>query len=106
MAALPTSTPLTVPASQIRAPTAFLSLAPTTSESYPTQKPARDLAAASDIDIVKEEGLKKTRRSSSLSSDSSTASGSGKPRFLKLGPVHWGESVDGNGDWSEESVAE
>jgi len=105
MADLSSAAPVTGPASQIQPPTAFLSLAPTTSESYPTQKPAREQAVASDIDMVKEEGLKKNRRSSSLSSDTSTASGSGKPRFLKLGPVHWGVS-DGTGDWSEESVAE
>jgi len=80
-------------------------LAPATSASYPTQKPARDPAAASEIEILKAEVLKKNRRSSSMSSDISTASGSGKPRFLKLGPVHWGES-DGTGDWSEESVIE
>jgi hypothetical protein len=39
----------------------------------------------------------KMRRSSSLSSDGSTQ----KRRFLKLGPVHFGESKD---DWSEEVI--
>ena len=44
--------------------------------------------------------LLKTRRSSSLGSD-----GSSKKRFLKLGPVHFGEG-DGKGDWSEDVIAE
>ncbi|CAJ2500101.1 Uu.00g029540.m01.CDS01 [Anthostomella pinea] len=55
-----------------RRPSTFLSLAPETSASYPTtQSTAPGLA----------------RRSSSLGSQSSA----GSLRFLKLGPVHWGE---------------
>jgi len=45
--------------------------------------------------------LNKHRRSSSLASDESGS----KIRFLKLGPVHWGEG-DGTGDWSEVGVTE
>jgi len=46
-------------------------------------------AAAIDTELLK------TRRSSSLSSDGSVQ----KRRFLKLGPVHFGENSD---DYSEE----
>jgi len=41
--------------------------------------------------------LVKHRRSSSLTSEGSNASA--KQRYLKLGPVHFGEG-DGKGDWS------
>jgi len=58
-----------------------------------------ETSAASPGALGLEEVLK-TRRSSSLSSD-----GSIKRRFLKLGPVHFGEG-DGTGDWSEAVVAE
>ncbi|OTA92400.1 hypothetical protein M434DRAFT_31918 [Hypoxylon sp. CO27-5] len=54
-------------------PQMFLSLAPTTSASYPTAQSIKPALGA--------------RRSSSQSSGSS----SGSLRFLKLGPVHWGE---------------
>jgi len=81
----------------------FLSLAPTTSASYPStpltkspvQAPAK-VATTEEIDIE----LLKSRRSSSTSSDTS-----GKLRFLKLGPVHYGKG-DGLGDWSEVAIAE
>lgn len=108
-----------VPAAEERSQVAvhrFLSLAPTTSASYPStpksptvkaapvQKPiaaaTADAAAevatpALPIDVDAEH---KTRRSSSLSSNGSLMA---KRRFLKLGPVHFGE---GDGDWSEEVV--
>ncbi|KAL3425077.1 hypothetical protein PVAG01_04358 [Phlyctema vagabunda] len=67
----------------------FLTLAPTTSAGYPTS-PSSSAASI------------KSRRSSS-SSSASSATG---PRFLKLGPVHFGEGVDGESDWSEISVTE
>ncbi|KAI1807030.1 hypothetical protein F4811DRAFT_550258 [Daldinia bambusicola] len=54
-------------------PQMFLSLAPTTSSSYPTAESIKPAVH--------------TRRSSSQSS----ASSSGSLRFLKLGPVHYGE---------------
>ncbi|KAI2614852.1 hypothetical protein GGR54DRAFT_642812 [Hypoxylon sp. NC1633] len=54
-------------------PQMFLSLAPTTSASYPTAQSIKPATQA--------------RRSSSQSS----ASSSGSLRFLKLGPVHYGE---------------
>ncbi|KAK3907028.1 hypothetical protein C8A05DRAFT_11206 [Staphylotrichum tortipilum] len=75
-----------------RMPTAFLSLAPKTSDSYPraqrTREPltAEALADAAKEDSASAEAMK--RRTSSLSSDGS------KLRFLKLGPVHWGEHQD------------
>lgn len=119
-----------IPQPQIRRPSTFLSLAPTTSASYPQQRSsppasivspkivAADVAATATTDsaaaaavtettpLAAEEldasGLPKHRRSSSLASDES---GNAKLRFLKLGPVHWGEG-DGKGDWSEVGVAE
>lgn len=56
-------------------PMVFLTLAPTTSESYPTSQSTQTVAPT---------GI--ARRSSSQSGD--------KLRFLKLGPVHWGEHPD------------
>jgi len=81
----------------------FLSLAPTTSASYPStplakspvQTPAKE-ATPEEINVE----LLKSRRSSSTSSDASS-----KQRFLKLGPVHYGKG-DGMGDWSEVVIAE
>lgn len=67
----------------------FLSLAPTTSASYPT--------APQPKSPVETEMAMKQRRSSS--------EGSTGRRFLKLGPVHFGEG-DGMGDWSEEVAVE
>ncbi|KAI5925029.1 hypothetical protein F4810DRAFT_708834 [Camillea tinctor] len=65
-------------------PTTFLSLAPTTSSSYPT---TQDVTPANT-----------SRRSSSLSSV-------GSLRFLKLGPVHWGEHPgEHKGDFHEVAV--
>ena len=104
-----------------RQPSTFLSLAPATSASYPStplikvpavQSPQStqtadntqlDAAAVpSAIPGAEQLGVAvlKTRRSSSLSSD-----GVSKTRFLKLGPVHFGEG-DGTGDWSEDVIAE
>jgi hypothetical protein len=117
-----------IPAAEEQRPARFLSLAPTTSASYPStpamkspapQSPvqaptdspnntmaertsARALNATSTMPsaAVIDEALK-TRRSSSLSSEGSTQ----KRRFLKLGPVHFGEG-GGNNDWSEEALDE
>jgi hypothetical protein len=117
-----------LPQPHIRRPSTFLSLAPTTSASYPQQRPsppasivspkiaAADTAAAASesagavtetaplaaIEELDASGIPKQRRSSSLASDDS---GNSKLRFLKLGPVHFGEG-DGKGDWSEVGVAE
>ncbi|KAH8682458.1 hypothetical protein BX600DRAFT_506054 [Xylariales sp. PMI_506] len=68
-------------------PMVFLSLAPTTSESYPTtQAPQRPAAP---------------RRSSSQSSSDSV----NRLRYLKLGPVHYGEHPDEHEeDFSEVAV--
>jgi hypothetical protein len=54
-------------------PKGFLSLAPTTSQSYPS------------AESIKPAG---PRRSSSTASEAKSL------RFLKLGPVHWGEHPD------------
>ena len=102
-----------------RRPSAFLSLAPTTSASYPTtpksptqvQEPAAQGQQGSQAEasppteaktpaVLRPEDvteLLKTRRSSSSGSD-----GSSKRGYLKLGPVHFGE---GDGDWSEDAVS-
>ncbi|KAI0837216.1 hypothetical protein F5Y06DRAFT_298007 [Hypoxylon sp. FL0890] len=70
-------------------PQMFLSLAPTTSASYPTAQSMKPATAA--------------RRSSSQSS----AASSGSLRFLKLGPVHWGEHQgDHKEDYHEVAVEE
>jgi hypothetical protein len=116
------------PAAEEQQAPRFLSLAPTTSASYPSTPafkspapqsptqaatdtpnntmvdptPARALTVSTAMPsaAVIDEALK-TRRSSSLSSDGSNQ----KRRFLKLGPVHFGEGA-GSGDWSEEVVDE
>lgn len=86
----------------------FLSLAPTTSASYPTmtktpKSPEYKAVATADEEVTTPalpviDAEHKTRRSSSLSSNGSLMA---KKRFLKLGPVHFGE---GEGDWSEEVI--
>jgi hypothetical protein len=118
-----------LPQPHIRRPSTFLSLAPTTSASYPQQRisppasivspkiAAADIAATTTTESaaavtetaplasgeeLDASGVPKHRRTSSLASDDS---GNAKLRFLKLGPVHWGEG-DGKGDWSEVGVAE
>jgi len=98
----------------------FLSLAPTTSASYPTAPLIKSPVKANPVDDTKVDSTDaaaaaitpsvasidaveplKTRRSSSLGSEGSA--GAAKKRFLKLGPVHFGE---GDGDWSEDVLAE
>lgn len=84
-----------------RRPSAFLSLLPTQSDSFPTRKQsiARSTEGTeAEAKPVDEESVH--RRSSSTST-----TGAGERvepvglRYLKLGPVHWGEG-DGKGDWS------
>ena len=81
----------------------FLTLAPTTSTGYPsavTKCASKESNVDASIPVVVDSetiDMMKTRRSSSLSSTSSTK----KARFLKLGPVHYGS---GEGDWSEEVI--
>ncbi|KAF4783946.1 hypothetical protein HER10_EVM0002101 [Colletotrichum scovillei] len=68
----------------------FLSLAPTTSSSYPFRQQQQ---AAATTTTTEPAPLK--RRTSSMSSD-----GSNGLRFLKLGPVHYGEHPDEHkSDW-------
>jgi hypothetical protein len=106
-----------VPEAEARRPSTFLSLAPTLSASYPTRKPSTPPKSPESAPVQTSENAIpaeptaevvqaaiKVRRSSSSTSDGS-ASGAGPQRFLKLGPVHWGEG-DGTGDWSELSIAE
>ncbi|KAI1209164.1 uncharacterized protein F4807DRAFT_460858 [Annulohypoxylon truncatum] len=70
-------------------PQMFLSLAPTTSSSYPT------------VESIKP--ASHPRRSSSQSSSAS----SGSLRFLKLGPVHYGEHPgEHKEDYHEVAVTE
>ncbi|KAI0895911.1 hypothetical protein F4806DRAFT_496815 [Annulohypoxylon nitens] len=70
-------------------PQMFLSLAPTTSASYPT------------VESIKP--AQHPRRSSSQSSSASA----GSLRFLKLGPVHYGEHPDEHKeDYHEVAVTE
>jgi hypothetical protein len=83
-----------VPENTQRRPSTFLSLAPKTSDSYPrTQRTKQPLTAEALAEVTKQEDANADatkRRASSLSSDAS------KLRFLKLGPVHWGEHQDNN----------
>ncbi|KAL8370533.1 hypothetical protein RB595_000756 [Gaeumannomyces hyphopodioides] len=76
----------------------FLSLAPTQSASYPqAQRSLQQQAGAAPTALEAE--LHRQRRSSSLSSVGSN----GGLRFLKLGPVHWGEhQEDHQGDFAVE----
>jgi len=110
-----------VPAAEEARQYTFLTLAPTTSASYPTAPLKSTISPPAKVDTVDDtkvdstdaaavipavptaDGAEplKTRRSSSLSSEGS--SGAAKKRFLKLGPVHFGE---GDGDWSEDVLAE
>jgi hypothetical protein len=99
-----------------RRPSAFLSLAPTTSDSYPTlpKSPTQVQESAAQVQQTESSPtdeakkpvvpsaedvaeLLKNRRSSSSGSD-----GSSKRGFLRLGPVHFGE---GDGDWSEDALS-
>lgn len=80
-----------------RRPSTFLSLAPSTSESYPRTQRAQQqpLTAEALAEVTQQQPTPSAaettkRRTSSLSSDAS------KFRFLRLGPVHWGEHQDDN----------
>ncbi|KAK3393732.1 hypothetical protein B0H63DRAFT_516902 [Podospora didyma] len=99
------------PATSERRPSAFLSLAPSTSDSYPrTQKskqPSKPdaLTAEALADVPKQDESAMDimkRRTSSLSSDGSKS----RLRFLKLGPVHWGEHQDDHKDDFHEVAVE
>ncbi|KAL2883059.1 hypothetical protein SGCOL_001751 [Colletotrichum sp. CLE4] len=69
----------------------FLSLAPTTSSSYPFRQ---QQTAAVAVTAAEPAPLK--RRTSSMSSDGAATG----LRFLKLGPVHYGEHPDEHkSDW-------
>jgi len=92
-----------------RRPSTFLSLAPSTSDSYPRTQKTKDTAALTAdalTQATKEDGspvvMPKQHRTSSLSSDGSKT----RLRFLKLGPVHWGEHQDteNQADWHEVAV--
>jgi hypothetical protein len=91
------------------APHTFLSLAPTLSASYPRKTAPVEAPTAEKVEAettaavpitLEESDHAKTRRSSSLSSNGSAMQ---KRRFLKLGPVHFGER---DGDWSEDVLEE
>ncbi|KXH30357.1 hypothetical protein CNYM01_11211 [Colletotrichum nymphaeae SA-01] len=73
----------------------FLSLAPTTSSSYPFRQQQQAAAAVTAATTTTTEPAPLKRRTSSMSSD-----GSNGLRFLKLGPVHYGEHPDEHkSDW-------
>lgn len=101
----------------------YLTLAPATSTSYPRPRQQSvshlhrplplthgsdnmvptlsSIVSSSAISSVILPEHSKSRRSSSMSSDVSTSS-RGARRFLKLGPVHWGEHLgDHKEDWAE-----
>jgi hypothetical protein len=115
----------TMPSSvRIPMPAGFLSLAPTTSSSYPlaatksavpastpasSEPDAADAAlpltptALAQVPVVVVADATK-QRTESHSSTGSSQSGAGL-RYLKLGPVHQGEHLDGaKGDWHEAAV--
>lgn len=74
-------------------PSAFLSLAPATSASYPKQQ-VRSHSRAQNIPSGSEAVEELPRRSSSASSISTSSNSNSTYRVLKLGPVHWGEHPD------------
>ncbi|KAK7430219.1 hypothetical protein QQZ08_003194 [Neonectria magnoliae] len=74
-------------------PSAFLSLAPATSASYP-KKQVRSHNRAQNIPSGSEAVEELPRRSSSASSISTSSNSNNSYRVLKLGPVHWGEHPD------------
>lgn len=107
-----------------RRPSNFLPLAPATSDSYPRQRPRQmsesqiikplqltagppveesmPLSPAQSQQQLSEAVAVKTRRTSSMSSDGSSSGRSARLRYLKLGPVHWGEHQDeSQADWHE-----
>lgn len=94
-----------------RRPSTFLSLAPSMSDSYPRTQKTKDIKVpaltADALTQATKEGevspvvVAKQHRTSSLSSDGSKTG----LRFLKLGPVHWGEHQgEGQADWHEVAV--
>jgi hypothetical protein len=92
-----------------RRPSVFLSLAPATSDSYPqTPKPRQSSTESTtttpltaDLLVNVDPTVAAKRRASSISSDGSKSG----LRYLKLGPVHDGEHLDGQkGDWHEVAV--
>jgi hypothetical protein len=72
----------------------FLNLSPVTSDSFPVQPASTTTTSA---ESAPKTGI--ARRSSSVSTVNSVA---GQQRFLKLGPVHFGEHQDSENkdDWS------
>jgi len=100
-------------------PHTFLSLAPTTSASYPAPRKIAVAAKAlitqdGQVDVVSAivstpeifgQDMSSASRSSSMSSEASAdVSSSQRKRFLRLGPVHHGAHADELGDWSEEVI--
>ncbi|KAK1767083.1 hypothetical protein QBC33DRAFT_76721 [Phialemonium atrogriseum] len=103
---------------------AFLPLAPTTSASYPSQtaKPQQQQQQQQQLElpppvtpavlpaeavVVDASADQVKRRASSVGSSSSDGGGKSPVgfRFLRLGPVHWGEHPgDNKSDWHEAAV--
>ncbi len=85
----------------------FLALAPNTSSSYPReQRKSIPLPLETDAAVAesaKEDDSAAKSRASSLSSENDQ--NTTVRRFLKLGPVHWGEHQDDHkGDWHDVAV--
>ncbi|KAJ4297020.1 hypothetical protein N0V88_003936 [Collariella sp. IMI 366227] len=91
-----------------RRPSTFLSLAPSTSESYPRIQRQRQplpvnwhpCPTCGSNWTGNQAAQQKKRRSSSASSEA------GGFRFLKLGPVHWGEHQEEHQDDFHEVAVE
>lgn len=88
----------------------FLTLAPATSASFPQAKKAAPRTGtpltAGALSTVTGQ-LSAKERTSSMSSDGSSSKRAASLRFLKLGPVHFGEHADGErADFSEVAVEE
>ncbi|RDA89055.1 hypothetical protein CP532_2264 [Ophiocordyceps camponoti-leonardi (nom. inval.)] len=93
--------------SNARLPAGFLTLAPTTSSSYPRVQTSHSASSSSAPSPTSESSpphhsASSSRRCSSSSSGTTTTTTTttGSYRFLKLGPVHWGEHLgDDKGDF-------
>lgn len=75
-----------------RRPSFFLSLAPTTSASYP-QNPSSRAPAAKDNSTTENTQTEEAQQPEASSRRSSSSSTTGF-KVLKLGPVYWGEHAD------------
>lgn len=85
-------------------PSSFLTLAPSTSSSYPRRHASVD-SNASDESVSAARpaapAARPTAAAAAAPRHNSIAAMRGQPRMLKLGPVHWGEHLGENkGDFA------